>query len=1010
MNVRPCYLSILLSMKCFHPTGLQLKQIGSTVLILLIWATGSAQKKEPFYQLIENKFPTSTNIFQSLVDSRGYSWFCSTGGVSKYDGYTAENFGKDEGLGDRIILRLFEDYMGRIWAYSSAGNLFYLEGREFRPFEFNKELSDLIKGDKLSSFYLDHSGTLHIGHYTKGYFTVSPEGLIEEQIIADSSNFGIGLIMLDDTIPFCFSLLRMALGHRLRGNVTFYNKDLSVKDQFQIYNATEEFEHYAYTLRFIQRQNGGYLLSYDDRLVEMDSSGKLLSVLKQRGRIVWIFEGHDQAIYVGMSGHGLNRITQNQDGEDLSEYWFEEDHVSSISQDEEGGLWVTSVVEAPKYIPHLELKQYAKFLDTDDYIRCVAHGRFEEKYYATRAAKLIWERNGKASAHFPINANGNALLGTISTMMFDTASNLLWIGGTKDHDHVVTFDGKEFRLLPGLDIERDMGQIRVLSVDEFRDCIWIGTSGYLHKVVDERIVEQIQLGTGPIRKVLPTRNEIYVGTAEGLIVYKPGLDHTINLIQDSLLNTHVFDMEFFDGELWLGTLKHHLIRYDTALKTVSQMVPIQSEVYDIQVVNDQMWFKSSRGLVRTTLADGQLLSETFDLSYRMGPRSTNWLLISSKEIIIAQAERIFQLNKVDFPQPKSRFPIYIEEVRINNTDTTFSSTYNLDFDQNFITLRYSAVSNKYGDNIMYRYMLKGVDRRWVETRERKVQYTTLPPGDYTFQLFARGMYDDWPAEPLEMRFIISSPYWKSWWFILLCSFSILSLCTGLIWYRLQQLSIRSELQIALAQSQHRALSAQLKPHFLFNAMNSIHNYIRKNDKEKSSEYLLRFSKFIRQILSNSSETIVSIDEELRLVKMYLEVEQMRFGDKLKYEIEVDPSIDISMQKIPVQLIQPYVENAIWHGLMHKEEPGTVRIKLQLKGDNLVCVIEDDGIGRKAAQSFAKKQSDHRSVGMILNRDRLTLMQSIFKRPFELQVIDMENEQGVGIGTKVLLTIPIIDEK
>ncbi len=206
----------------------------------------------------------------------------------------------------------------------------------------------------------------------------------------------------------------------------------------------------------------------------------------------------------------------------------------------------------------------------------------------------------------------------------------------------------------------------------------------------------------------------------------------------------------------------------------------------------------------------------------------------------------------------------------------------------------------------------------------------------------------------------------------------------------------------------QALRAQMNPHFIFNSLNSINRFILQNNKAQASEYLTKFSKLIRLILQNSQAATITLDSELESLQLYLDLEALRFEQRFDYKINVQKDIDTSALKVPPLIIQPYAENAIWHGLMHKEEKGNLDIDVSQKGDLLYLKISDDGIGRKQAAEFASKSATrHKSMGLKITADRIAMLHKLNGGESPVMINDLVNNDGGSAGTEVIIKIPVM---
>ena len=218
---------------------------------------------------------------------------------------------------------------------------------------------------------------------------------------------------------------------------------------------------------------------------------------------------------------------------------------------------------------------------------------------------------------------------------------------------------------------------------------------------------------------------------------------------------------------------------------------------------------------------------------------------------------------------------------------------------------------------------------------------------------------------------------------------------------------QAELQKQATELEMQALRAQMNPHFIFNSLNSINRFILQNNKALASEYLTKFSRLVRLILQNSQTAFIALESEIESLQLYLELEAVRFDHHFEFKVTVEDDLDTDIIKIPPLIIQPYAENAIWHGLMHKEEKGNLEIELFRQEDLLYCRITDDGIGRaKAAQLKSKSASAHKSMAMQITASRIEMLQQKNNLDVQIKITDLILPDGAAGGTEVILKIPV----
>jgi tetratricopeptide (TPR) repeat protein len=252
---------------------------------------------------------------------------------------------------------------------------------------------------------------------------------------------------------------------------------------------------------------------------------------------------------------------------------------------------------------------------------------------------------------------------------------------------------------------------------------------------------------------------------------------------------------------------------------------------------------------------------------------------------------------------------------------------------------------------------------------------------------------------------------QKWFTYASAALVILIILVGLLLIRQFRLSARrriSEMNRKIAEITQANLRQQMNPHFIFNTLNSIQYYMYQHDKVATNTYLTKFSSLIRKILDNSRHTSIPVADELEALHLYLELEKLRFKDKFTYQIELDQEIDTLQYRIPTMLIQPYVENAICHGLVNKEGPGHVHISFAMETGFISCIIEDNGIGREAAREINRqKSSNHNSLGTRITQSRLDLVNTLYGTSLKVTCTDLKDTTGQPGGTRVEIHIPIM---
>ena len=324
-----------------------------------------------------------------------------------------------------------------------------------------------------------------------------------------------------------------------------------------------------------------------------------------------------------------------------------------------------------------------------------------------------------------------------------------------------------------------------------------------------------------------------------------------------------------------------------------------------------------------------------------------------------------------------------------------------------LAISFACIDFRNAEKILYRYRISEISPQWIVTdsRHRYIRFTGLKPGDYTFELQATDINGNW-TNSKNLKFQIPSYLYQKVWFQISIISLIILVIGILFWMWRRQIKLKE--QHKTIQFRLDSLRNQLNPHFLFNSLNSINYFISTHDQLSANQYITGFSRLMRAILTNSSTEYISMEKELEAIEDYCKLEHLRFGDKFDYNIEVDEQIDPAEIEIASTMIQPFIENAIWHGVRCLEgRKGHINIEYKPgSSDHIICTITDDGIGRKASvERKSDEQRKHRSRGMAIIKERLEMINDIRRLNLGITVEDLYPGKEEA-GTRVTIEIPI----
>jgi len=577
-----------------------------------------------------------------------------------------------------------------------------------------------------------------------------------------------------------------------------------------------------------------------------------------------------------------------------------------------------------------------------------------------------------------------------------------------------------------------------LIYEDLEARLWLSTAGGLN-LMDRKTgtftqyffdsKDTLFVGRNNITYILKDKQgKLWVGSWLGL--------HMLNSLdwkfKDYLKGLNIFGLcEDAEGNLWVGT-NDGLYLYDHTSDKFARFEDPSSptiipDVYNMAVDNQKnLWICSSQGLIqldpqrnKTSIYSTNygVKGEDLELTYcYKGPNGR--LYFSDKAGYFAFYPE--QLNKNPNPPEIVLTSFFLNGQVVKpgkqgplKEPLLEAKEIQLSYNQNVFSFDFTGIHYSNPEGNRHLFMLEKYDNQWRQSgSERRVYYFNVPPGKYTFRVKAANSNGLWAEKSIDI--VITPPWWSTWWFRITAVFCSAGIFYGIIRWRIYQ-KFRQQLQHAekekqLAELQHKtvelemqALRAQMNPHFIFNCLSSINGFILKNESEPASDYLTKFSRLIRMVLTNSKKTFITLEDELEMLRLYLEMERLRFQYSFEYNISFKNEIDPENIFIPPLLLQPFAENAIWHGLMHKQGEGHLEISLSLEKKILTCIIMDNGIGRNNAGMIKSKSAEkQKSMGLQITKERLALLNQDIDAQTFFNIEDITDDKGNAAGTRVIL--------
>jgi len=416
------------------------------------------------------------------------------------------------------------------------------------------------------------------------------------------------------------------------------------------------------------------------------------------------------------------------------------------------------------------------------------------------------------------------------------------------------------------------------------------------------------------------------------------------------------------------------------------------------------WYNAATGRFQNTIA--------YSSGTYMDAFGTS-LVKKDDELCFVAGNNFFSITP-DSLFTKKQVPIHLKvtEVIVNSSAVNwYKDDYlkNLSYLQNRIEVNFSLLDFSNQADVKFFYYMEGLEKDWIETSKNGVAYNSLPPGKYIFHVKALTASGAEIKEQISLPISISPPFWQTALFRFLITICICLILYFLYRRRIRSFEAKATMNQQMAELEGKALRAQMNPHFIFNCLNAIQELIVTKNYKESYLYLSKFSKLLRMVLNNSEKNLVPLQSEIEMNLLYLELESLRFKKSFFYEINIDKNVDAETILFPSLLIQPFIENAIWHGLMHKNGEKVLDISFKLLQEKIYCTIDDNGIGRaKSAEIKAQKLGAFHfdSKGTILAQQRIETLKQLGFEDAAIIIIDKYNVENNSIGTTVEIIIPL----
>lgn len=965
---------------------------------------GTAQQYNFKSYSVENGLPY-IQIFAMYQDSKGYLWSGGYGGLSQFNGKVFHNYSPKNGLANHYVNAIAEDRDGRIFVGTING-LSVIEQKHIK----NYSVANGLPSKNVTAICTDHEGNMWIG--TTDGLCVFKNNALKRFAVLPLKNINCLYYHAKSGIWVGTNEGLYNINHH---SISSYTSQKGLSDNVILSISQNPLTHKL----FVGTKNGLSVMDIETKKVVryhvsnglIDES--VLAITCTQSGIVWI--GSKSGL-ISFNGKEFSYFSIRPDNNS--------NHITSLLMDYEGNLWIGTHNGMFKYrdkgfttygkqegLGEAFIYQIVGDLEKNIWITTESNGvyRYAQGFFKNYAEKdgllsncaqsalsmpdgSVWFGTSEGISKLKKNgienivySDGFKMTPPITNIYTDSKHNI-WVGGKNglccmkktDHSYQTVY-----YTLPTTIKNYDVWSIK----EDDQGNIWAGTYlAGLYKLVGNTFQNQ----SGVLKQFIESALEIdadntghiYIATLNGILVVNTR-NYSTKIIseKEGLISELVYTLKVSNNNknLWAGTnqgisridldkLNHNIIDIESYNKT-DGFEGVECNTHGIyEDSNSNLWFGTVNGVIK----------------------------YSPKEVI-----KNDNLSKTT-----------ITNIKLAYTDTILPNGAVLPYSFNNISFYFDGICLTNPDKVLYTYKLEGKDKDWSPYSEvNMAKYDNLPAGKYTFKVKSCNNEGIWNVEPTTFSFEIKQAFYKTWWFIT-GLISLIVTCIIIIFkVRLRQLNKKEkeklEREVEVSKAELKALRAQMNPHFVFNSLNSIQHYILTRKSEEAVKYLNKFAKLIRTILNHSDKPTVTINQDIESLKLYLELEKMRFDDKFEYRFTIDPAINGDYDEIPPMLIQPYLENAILHGINPKAGKGHIEVTIKYTSPFIKISVRDDGIGRFHAKAIQNSQAGtvHQSMGMRITEDRVRILNNMNKSNLSVNIIDLHDPEGEPAGTQVDVFIP-----
>lgn len=943
--------------------------------IVVLFLTQITFGQNPYFNTIDKSQGLLTNsVYDIFEDKDNFMWFATDKGLCQFNGYTFQYFSQD-GMTSKAGSCIKQDAFGRIWYENFDGYLYYVEKNQLKKLNQNKSIGYFKYGIIQNQLYIINKNTVDV-------YDLKTLSLIKEIELNTEDNKYI--FFSDNTVYVFENQLIVIHNDRIQQKIDL-PKDFSENFNSILVEKTKDglligskFSNYCYLFsnnQFIRKElnlentivqnlswcNNKNWLCTTTGIIEMDCVLGTKRNFFDGTNISYIYKTKNNNYWISTLTEGLFYI-ENFDTQLISS----KESLTSLCFKNEQLIVGTKNDK----ILALEKNQFKTIFTGKDNHQMgqVFHDKLSNQLYFTSSKFGVLNSELKLTKELPIAVKSVCAVDhKYIAFAASSSSGLIKTNENSKSDWDLVY--KAFIELKNLNYNNIIINAKGKSTafDSINKTIYFATNNGLFYIGQKGLLSELKYKNTSlnITKLSYEKGIIYACNGD-LNVYQINKNIISEINFPTIIQKENVEKTILKDRLLFIITNKYIFEFDLRTKKLKQIIHINSniEVSDIILKNNSYYISTNRGL-------------------------------------ILKKQEVYNRSNPTF---------VIKDIKVNDKIIDKLKLNDLSYNENNIHIDYSFLSPTPFEEHELLYRINESQWQKADILNPEIVLNSLNHGSYTIEFVLNSDFKN----TTKIHFTINRPFWLQFPFIF--GVSVVLLVFIYWYYRINIKKIEKRNQLVLDKinleknvnkSKLKAIKSQMNPHFFYNALNTLQSFILSNEKRLAIDYLSKFSNLTRTILEMTEKDFISISEEVKTLQLYLDIEKGRFDEDFSYEIQVGKNIDQESIKIPTMLLQPYVENAVKHGLLHKQGDKKVIILFETQNNELLISIDDNGIGRQKSNELNQiKNKNHQSFATEALQNRIDLLNEYNHKNISLKIIDKQNQQNQPTGTLVEIIIPI----